>query len=50
MGRKGTRTGLWWESQNKRDHKEDLVVGGRIILSRFSDLRVTYRRVLHWIY
>jgi hypothetical protein len=24
--------GFWWESQKKRGHKEDVEVGGRIIL------------------
>jgi hypothetical protein len=24
--------GFWWESQKERDHEEDLVAGGRIIL------------------
>jgi hypothetical protein len=32
MGRRGLHTGFWWESQKKRDHLEDLDVGGRIIL------------------
>jgi hypothetical protein len=26
------QVGFWWESQNERDHSEDLDVGGRIIL------------------
>jgi hypothetical protein len=25
-------TGFWWEKGQKRDHQEDLDVGGRIIL------------------
>jgi hypothetical protein len=32
MWRRGMRTGFWWESQNEKDHYEDLAVGGRIIL------------------
>jgi hypothetical protein len=32
MGRRGMHIGFWWESQKERDHKEDLDVGGRIIL------------------
>jgi hypothetical protein len=32
MGAKRMHTGFWWESQNKRDHLEDLDTGGRIIL------------------
>jgi hypothetical protein len=31
-GRRGIHIGFWWESQKKRDHSEDLDVGGRIIL------------------
>jgi hypothetical protein len=29
--------GFWWESQKKRDHQEDLKVGGRIMLKRILD-------------
>jgi hypothetical protein len=32
MGRRGMHTGYWWESQKERDHYEDEVVGGWIIL------------------
>jgi hypothetical protein len=32
MGRRGIHIGFWWESQKKRDHKEDLDISGRIIL------------------
>jgi hypothetical protein len=32
MGRRGMHIGFWWESQKERDHREDLDVGGRIIL------------------
>jgi hypothetical protein len=32
MGRKGMNRGYWWESQKKRDHWEDLDVGGWTIL------------------
>jgi hypothetical protein len=28
----GMLIGFWWESQKERDHKEDLDMGGRIIL------------------
>jgi hypothetical protein len=28
----GMHTRFWWESQEKRDHQEDLHIGGRIIL------------------
>jgi hypothetical protein len=31
-GRRGMHIGFWWENQKKRDHYEDLYVGGRIIL------------------
>jgi hypothetical protein len=31
-GDKGMHVGLWWKRQKERDHKEDLDVGGRIIL------------------
>jgi hypothetical protein len=31
MGRRGIHIGLWWESQKKRDHYEDVGIGGRII-------------------
>jgi hypothetical protein len=33
MGRRGMQIGFWWEGQKERDHKEDLYVGGRIILN-----------------
>jgi hypothetical protein len=33
MGRKGTHIGFWWESQKAKDHKEDLDLGGRTILT-----------------
>jgi hypothetical protein len=32
MGRRGMRTGFWWENKKARDHSEDLEVGGRIII------------------
>jgi hypothetical protein len=32
MGRRGTHTGLWWESHKERDHWEYLDVGRRITL------------------
>jgi hypothetical protein len=32
MGRRGTLTDYWWESQKERDHKEDQDVSGWIIL------------------
>jgi hypothetical protein len=31
MGKRGMRTGFWWETKKTRDHSEDLEVG-RIIL------------------
>jgi hypothetical protein len=36
-GRRGMHIGYWWESQKERDHKEDLDVGGRIILKWILD-------------
>jgi hypothetical protein len=30
--RKGVHTGVWWENMRVRDHFEDLVLNGRIIL------------------
>jgi hypothetical protein len=35
-GRRGMRTGFWWESQKERGHKEDIVIGNRITLTRSS--------------
>jgi hypothetical protein len=32
MGRGGMNTRFWWESQNERNHYEDLAVSGMIIL------------------
>jgi hypothetical protein len=32
MGRRGIHIGCWWEKQKARDYKEDLYLGGRIIL------------------
>jgi hypothetical protein len=32
MGRRGMHIGFWWEGQKERDHKEDLAIGGTIIL------------------
>jgi hypothetical protein len=32
MGRRRMRIGFWWGSQKEIDHKEDVYVGGRIIL------------------
>jgi hypothetical protein len=29
--------GFWWENQKEKDHKEDLDIGGRIILKWFLD-------------
>jgi hypothetical protein len=34
MGITGIHIGFWWESQNKREHWEDLDTGGMIILKR----------------
>jgi hypothetical protein len=34
MGRRRMRKGFWWETQKERDHKEDVEVGGRIIIKR----------------
>jgi hypothetical protein len=36
--RRGIHTGYWWESQKERDHKEDLDVGGNIILKRVLEM------------
>jgi hypothetical protein len=35
-GREEVHTGLWWVKLKERVHLEDLDVGGRIILKRFS--------------
>jgi hypothetical protein len=32
MGSRGMRVGYWWESQEERDHWNDLDVGEKIIL------------------
>jgi hypothetical protein len=32
MGEIGMHSCFWWETQNKRDHYEDLDVPGRMIL------------------
>jgi hypothetical protein len=32
-GREEACTGFWWEHVRERDHLEDLVIGGKIILS-----------------
>jgi hypothetical protein len=32
MGRAGTLIGFWWVNLKKRDHWEDLDIGGRIIM------------------
>jgi hypothetical protein len=33
MGRREVHRGLWWGNLRERDHLEDLVVCGRIILN-----------------
>jgi hypothetical protein len=32
LRRRGMHIGFWWESQEERNHLEDLDIGGRIIL------------------
>jgi hypothetical protein len=32
MGRQGMHVEVWWESQNTREHLEDLDLGGKAIL------------------
>jgi hypothetical protein len=41
-GRRGVHIEFWWESQNERDHQEDLDIGGRIILKWIFER-------LHWV-
>jgi hypothetical protein len=33
MGRRNTCRGFWWRNQIERDYREDLDVGGKIILN-----------------
>jgi hypothetical protein len=37
-GGEGKHVGFWWEVLKERDHKEDLDVGGRIILRWILDI------------
>jgi hypothetical protein len=38
MWESGTHIWFWWESQMKREHWEDLDIGGKIILKQIGQL------------
>jgi hypothetical protein len=42
MGRRGMHIEFWWENNKERDHKEDLDIGGRIILKLVLDRIVVW--------